>query len=527
MAYIRFLRFIFLINLISLAWSSEVFDVLILDTSSASAKANSVNSAMAELYRRRTKGDLIAGNILSTMSCTQFREKEAAVTEYNRRLIEQEKIRSATQGLNLSGNIIGTPSKVLGQVVRRQQELEEQNRTLQEQLAAKEREKEEAANRAAMYSPEAKAAGLLRQQSTKLERELDEAKERLKSSEQRIQELEARMGQEAIGAIHDNIGSAGAIANGGTIGGKIKLDAIGHLRQSYLDMIDDLGGQQESSVVEDSEMVRKKVEETAAIFAGADESNIEEVRAQALALTQSTFDIVSKYEELKIDVFERKVRDAITLEALKKIVIDDIFYDVFLSKMSELELRILNLDVLQQSLDLTKLYQDQLEQLIKLNLYSPSKLSAIRQFLTTNENMLGRKIEERDEAIRDEYQLSLLAVKQKMDALYAEYQLRALTPPIPKEYDLAYVSVPLQLMRSPIAFFLLAKSDFTDKKFNDIQILDQSLIYLTREQTRAFFVYLYDVHTNFSAYKKRFEEVTLASPPPFATKRHLRTTQNF
>lgn len=425
-----------------------------------------------------------------------------------------------TDHFSSSGNSLGlTPLK------NGYQKLQKEKDELQRRLREEEQARITASEKAAALSPIAKSVPLLRQQSTKLQGQLDEAKELLKSSEQRILELEARMGQEAIGAIHGNVAVVELATYRGGAGGRVKLDAIGHLQQSYLDMIDEMGSQKESSVQEDSEIVRKKVVEVTKIFEDIDESRVNEARDQALTLMRAAFDIVSKYEDVKLDVFERKISDATTLETLRKTIVDDIFYDVFLSKMSELELRILNLDVLQQSLDLTKLYQNQLEELIKLNIYSPSKLSSFRQFLTNNENMLGRKIEERDAAIRDEYQPSLITVRTRIDELYAEYQRQGgHMLPLPKkekekqEYDFAYIPVPLQLMRSPIAFFLLAKSDFTDKKFNDIQILDQSLIYLTREQTRSFFVYLYDVHTNFSAYKKRYEEITLASPPPLQQK---------
>ena len=419
-------------------------------------------------------------------------------------------------GSKKSSPFKGTPTRDLVDILSNALSIKQQEmQKIKEERDALEEETiklQKLADRVTTLSPEAK---LHRQTSAQLSKELKEAQERLKTTEQRLQELEARLGQEAIGAIHES-----EPATAMTLGRVIKLNALEHLQQSYMGMIDDIGQASESSVQEDSKTIRENLEAVTKIFPDAEinETELGDIRSQALTLTESAFDVVSRYEDIKIDVFRRKIGEAKNLAILKRTVIDDIFYDVFLSKMSELELRILNLDILQQSLDLTKAYQEHLQRLIELNTYAPAKLSPLRQFLTLSENTFKRKIEERDAAIREAYQPSLVTVQEEINQKYAEYQKGKLAGRIPKEYDFAFIPVPLQLMRSPLAFFSLAKSDFTDKKFNDIQIMDQSLIYLTREQTRAFFVYLYDVSINFSEYKKKYEEMTFTSGPPLQQK---------
>ncbi|MCX7353144.1 MAG: hypothetical protein NTW22_07795 [Proteobacteria bacterium] len=202
------------------------------------------------------------------------------------------------------------------------------------------------------------------------------------------------------------------------------------------------------------------------------------------------------------------------MASLRQMVFD-IFYETFLAKMSELEIRILNLDVLEQSLDATKLYLEFAKGLIELNNYPPVKITkGLTQFLNLNQRALNKKIEEREEAIILEYLPSYEEVRRETDDKYTRYIEQKSGGTVQRNDDFSFVPIPIQLSRSYLAFFLLGKTTFTDKKFNDISIFDQYFIYLTKTQTKALFVYLCNINKHFSEYSKRFIEVTLSTAVP-------------
>jgi hypothetical protein len=238
-------------------------------------------------------------------------------------------------------------------------------------------------------------------------------------------------------------------------------------------------------------------------------------REEMLEVVKSAYAIVSQYDEFSLEVLERKINDAKTMASLKQIVFD-IFYETFLAKMSELEIRILNLDVLEQSLDATKLYLEFAKGLIELNNYPPVKITkGLTQFLNLNQLALNKKIEEREEAIIQEYLPSYDEVSRETDEKYARYiAQKSGGGAVQRNDDFSFVPIPIQLSRSYLAFFLLGKTTFTDKKFNDISIFDQYFIYLTKTQTKALFVYLCDINKHFSEHSKRFIEVTLSTAVP-------------
>lgn len=503
------------------------------------ARSRSAAAGITELQRRKEAGDAIAKKLFNnSLHTASFEEKVEIIDKYNKERKLKEELGLTDEHYEDSSNgVTGgsgfTPLKKRTEELQREREakaeenriLQQQNQDLQQRLEneriAKENEqraKEEAEARAKIVSPLRDQLNREKKKTYSLDKELQNANQKLRTLEQKVMDLEANLGQEAIGAIHENASSGGGNTSSTpivTTGRLISRNPIEILQQAYLGMIDDIGNQGDSSIQDDAKAIRDILQEIELLFNETDEGKIENVKTRASQLSFKAFEIVQQYEDLQFAHFERKIKEATKLDILKKVVIDDIFYDVFMGKMSELEVRILNLDVLEQSLDLTKLTMNQMQGLVDLNIYAPAKLSVLRTFLTKNETTLMLKIEERDAAIREMYQPSLEEVKDEIDIMYAEYcKQKEQSKTIPRKYDFAYVAVPLQLMRSSLAFFLLAKTDFTDKKFNDIQILDQSLAYLTRSQTRAFFVYLYDVYTNFSKYKKMFEEITLSSPPP-------------
>ena len=588
MIYIKYFLFIHFV-LFSIVWSCEELNI---DESSASAKAGSVNSAIAELTRRRTVGDSIATDILSKMSVKQFREKQAAIEEYNRKLREQEKaqIFAREHGLSVGSDL--TPTKAYAAVIKAQgeksqREAEEQKQKLQADIL-EEREKAAEqlriihaqmavlAEKAAQLTPTKKQLekALLKESATPYKRQLSEAsareailteaqvalkvradeleaklkeqqgaagvgivdeealkeledlREKLKTSEQRVEELEARFGNSALAEIQANE----PVSSNGDI------PAIRSMRASYFDLIEDIkkSANETSSVSEDSAKIREMLEAVSDAFPeydikkeGLTQEEKEEIRTSAdseptqarreemLDVVGSAYTIVSQYDEFSLEVLERKINDAKTMASLRQIVID-IFYETFLAKMSELEIRILNLDVLEQSLDATKLYLEFAKGLIELNKYPPVKITkGLTQFLNLNQLTLNKNIEEREEAIILEYLPSYEEVRRETDEKYARYiAQKSGEGAVQRNDDFSFVPIPIQLSRSYLAFFLLGKTTFTDKKFNDISIFDQYFTYLTKTQTKALFVYLCNINKHFSEYSKRFIEVTLSTAVP-------------
>ena len=357
-------------------------------------------------------------------------------------------------------------------------------------------------------------------------KELEDLREKLKTSEQRVEELEARFGNSALEEIEANQPASSSS----------DIPAITSMRASYFGVIEDIkrSANETSSVSEHSAKIREMLEAVSATFpeydikkegltqeekeeisASADAKPTQDKREEMLEVVGSAYTIVSQYDDFSLEVLQRKINDAKTMASLRQIVFD-IFYETFLAKMSELEIRILNLDVLEQSLDATKLYLEFGAGLIKLNNYPPSKIiRGLTQFLNLNQLALNKKIEEREEAIILEYLPSYEEVRRETDEKYARYiAQKSGGGAVQRNDDFSFVPIPIQLSRSYLAFFLLGKTTFTDKKFNDISIFDQYFTYLTKTQTKALFVYLCNINKHFSEHSKRFIEVTLSTAVP-------------
>ena len=455
-------------------------------------KSRSITAGYAQL-QTRSLSDPIAKEVFKGMQAENSQQKENVINEYNRRLelekikLDLEKIKTdnptafsavesaaSSRGISLSslirspggggaggssGNITPGPDETAFEEIRR--------------------------NHA-------------------------DALEKLRSSEQKIQDLERQLGSSAVTAI---LASMPATSSSDIV-------PINHLQQSYIHMIQDISALASTG---NGSAVQNDYDELGQLLSSieiaipenhADGHLTEEKRDELLAITRSGFDIVSRYQELKFEAFENKIREATSLRKLKDVVLTDIFYQVFFEKMSEIKIRIVNLDVLEQSLDCTALYLDFAKALIGLNIYSPEKVvTGLTQILNQNEVMLNAKIKVRDAEIYREYLPSLESTATFINSKYFAYAEQKSRGSISKENDFAFVPVPLQLMRTPLALFALLKTTFTDKEFNDIQIIDQSLKYLTKEQTKAFFAYLYRINEDFSEISKAYVDMTLGSTP--------------
>lgn len=550
MAYVKYLRFICFASLISLAWSSEE---LTIDGSSAPAKAVSVNNAIIELQKRKSNGDSIANTVLSTMPYTQFREKEAAILEYNRKLKEQVKIRDATQGIALPAGMYvgGTPSKILKQFATRHMELEEQNRELQAQLETEQKAREEASYKAAAVSPLTKKLNLATQTSTRLGQKL----QKLSEAEVKWQEKEREL-EEQLRLIKNQMGGDtldGILADlePSSFESKLATSTLSALElelASYHRKIEDINKRIEkyASVRTDYEQVKKLFDEAITHIVTERTEKEERIGKRppktivivhrfipgiiqeeddivasspikiVLQLMREASDIANRYRTVLFEGEEKEIKDGDKVtykktdgpkEQMEKAspeqrvaLLESLFLNTYVEIPSNEMSAIGNLDHLELSLDLTLNLEASIRSTKKLGLYQDSEFKTIDETIAAAIRNLRAKIKEQDMIVFNEYMSILEAEKKSLEAIS----------------DFSNLPMTIHLLRNPMIIFMLQKPSENIKMppFNSIIRISEEVKYLSANQKKALFASLYFIVLNFEEQSSEYLRLSLLSKTP-------------
>ncbi len=395
------------------------------------------------------------------------------------------------------------------------------------------------AQKAEEVSPLKKTLAKDRQTSVQLSKELKEVKEKLETTEQRLQEeiqrIKSQMGGDALAGILADKPSSSS-TTGSVLSSLSDISALDLELASYYRKIEDINKQ-----IERYGEVRTDYEHVKALYDESLESVVvtREVRQEKrgkrtlevelvkksisdvtkiLELMAKASQIANKYKPIKFEGEEREIRDGLTVtikrvdgvkekmeksSAEKRVtMLVDIFENTYIEIPSNEMLRLEKIDHLQKSLNLTLNFEASILTLKNEDLYPSAEFTKIDGIISKALSDLRAKIIEQDRRTYEEYS----AILEEESSLLNQTALE----------NFSNLPMTLQLLRAPMAFFMLEKPSENVRviPFNSLARVGDEIQFLTEKQKKALFSYLYSIIFNFEDISRQYLKANLRTRTP-------------
>ncbi len=255
------------------------------------------------------------------------------------------------------------------------------------------------------------------------------------------------------------------------------------------------------------ELAKKSVKETAGPKGKKITEEILVIEDDALdvvlALMETSNDLVSKYKKIKFEGIVKRMKNAASPEK-RVTILQSVFDDLYITPISDELMRLSNTEHLQQSLKFTTLFEQQVTAIKSLGIYPEQEFVQVIGVLSKATTKFLNDIKENDRQTYEEC-LPLLEEEAKLLREIEDFSLTPMT---------------LALFQEPMAFFLLFRpsSNVNVIPFGSIERIEREIEYLTEQQKKALFAYLYFISFNFQEVSQKFLKNTLLSATPITPK---------
>ncbi len=222
-----------------------------------------------------------------------------------------------------------------------------------------------------------------------------------------------------------------------------------------------------------------------------------------LALMETSNELVSKYKKIKFEGIVKRMKSAASPEK-RVTVLQSVFDDLYITPISDELMRLSNTEHLQQSLKFTTLFEQQVTAIKTLGIYPEQEFVQVIGVLSKATTKFLNDIKENDRQTYEEC-LPLLEREAKLLSEVEDFSLLPMT---------------LALFQEPMALFLLFRpsSNVNVIPFGSIERIEREIEYLTEQQKKALFAYLYFISFNFQEVSQKYLKSTLLSATPITPK---------
>lgn len=221
-----------------------------------------------------------------------------------------------------------------------------------------------------------------------------------------------------------------------------------------------------------------------------------------ISYMQTAHDIVSRYKQTSFAGIEKRMRNAKSSPQKRASELKDIFDNLYVTPLSDELARLSNSEYLQQSLQLTRVFEQSMAALKATKAYPESDFTQATGVLSAAATKFANQIRENNRVTYEEY----LPVLDQQRTLLGKNSAD----------DFALLPMTLRLLQEPAAFFMLAKPSENVKilPFCNLGRITRELEYLSIDQQKALFAYLFYISDKFPEASGKYLEQTLLAATP-------------